>query len=141
MAKTRGSGSRTVNMGMEPLEDMIKYCIYSGFLEGIPRPLSLLVVANTSRAKSSTVVMFDARARGRCGMERKVRDVEEVIFLSMINEEWKAKLDELTDDVMEDYELTGTTSRTFRVDTPYEHDSKNLKYAYEVTFKLVEVIY
>ena len=60
MVKTRGSGSRTVNRGMKLLENMIKYCIYSGFLDGIPRPLSLLIVANTSRAKSSTVVMFDA---------------------------------------------------------------------------------
>jgi len=45
---------------MEPLEDMIKYCIFSGFLDGIPRPLSLLIVANTFRAKSNTAVMFDA---------------------------------------------------------------------------------
>jgi hypothetical protein len=59
-------------------------------------------------------------------------------YLSARNTEWKEKLDELVDDFVDDFEITGTTSRTFRVDTDYADDLGDREYIYEVTFKLLE---
>ena len=45
--------SKTV--GLEPIKNFVKYAIYTGFVLNAPRPVSILVLANPERGKSTEV--------------------------------------------------------------------------------------